>query len=187
MMASEKRLLERTQRVRSSGSARRKLNAMLNALEFGPRVRAEIAFDVSQIIGAVQDEGASPHDEEAELERWRAMYEGMDFWDDMNDMRPLNWDMAVKARKLEMDFFRKMGVYKKVPWEEAKKLGCKVITTKWLDTNKGDEQKPNYRSRLVGRELKFDKRLDLFSATPPLETLKFLCSICARGQKGSRP
>ena len=43
---------------------------------------------------------------------------------------------------------------------------------------------PNYRSRLVGREVKYDKRLDLFSATPPLETVKFLCSMCARGQTG---
>jgi len=38
----------------------------------------------------------------------------------------------------------------------------------------------------VGREVKHDKRLDLFSATPPLETLKFLCSVCARGQGGPR-
>ena len=115
------------------------------------------------------------------------MYEGMDFWDDMNDMKPLDWEMTVKARKLEMDFFKKMGVYRKVPRGEAKRLGCKVITTKWLDTNKGDEHTPNYRSRLVGREVKHDKRLDLFSATPPLETLKLLCSVCARGQGGARP
>ena len=56
-----------------------------------------------------------------------------------------------------------------------------------MDTNKGDTSRPNYRSRLVGREVKYDKRLDLFSATPPLETLKFLCSMCARGQTGPEP
>ena len=55
-----------------------------------------------------------------------------------------------------------MGVYKKVPRDVAKKMGCKVITTKWVDTNKGDTSRPNYRSRLVGREVKYDKRLDLF-------------------------
>ena len=45
-----------------------------------------------------------------------------------------------------------MGVYKRVPRDVAKKMGCKVITTKWVDTNKGDTSRPNYRSRLVGRD-----------------------------------
>ena len=112
------------------------------------------------------------------------MYEGMEFWDDVNDWNPLNWELAVKARKLEMKLFEKMGVYKKVPRDVAKKMGCKVITTKWVDTNKGDTSRPNYRSRLIGREVKYDKRLDLFSATLPLETLKFLCSMWTRGQTG---
>ena len=115
------------------------------------------------------------------------MYEGMDFWDDVNDWKPLNWELAVQARKLEMEFFKKMGVYKKVPRDVAKKMGCKVITTKSVDTNKGDTSRPNYRSSLVGREVKYDKRLDLFSATPPLGTLEFLCSMCARGQTGPEP
>ena len=36
----------------------------------------------------------------------------------------------------------------------------------------------------VGREVKYDKRLDLFSAAQPLKTLKFLC---ARVQAGRKP
>ena len=56
----------------------------------------------------------SPRDENAEMERWRMMYEGMDFWDDVNDWKPLNWDLPVQARKLEMEFFKKMGVYKEM-------------------------------------------------------------------------
>ena len=66
-------------------------------------------------------------------------------------------------------------------------MGCKVITTNCVDTNKGDTSRPNYRSRLVGREVKYDKRLDLFSAAPPLETLKFMCSMYARGQTCPEP
>ena len=31
-----------------------------------------------------------------------------------------------------------------------------------------------------------DSRMDLFSATPPLETMKFLISLCARGQGGPK-
>ena len=63
----------------------------------------------------------------------------------------------------------------------------KTITTRWIDTNKGDETLPDYRSRLVGREIKKDKRNDLFAATPPLESLRFLLSICASHQKSRRP
>ena len=86
------------------------------------------------------------------------MFEGMGFWDDVNDWKPLNWELAVQARKLEMKLFKKMGVYKKVPRDVAKKRGCKVITTKRVDTNKGHTSRPNYRSRLVGRECKRSDR-----------------------------
>ena len=99
----------------------------------------------------------------------------------------MNKDQVIAARRLEIEYFKNMGVYKKVRREEAQRLGANVITTKWLDTNKGDDTVPNYRSRLVGREIKNDDRLDLFAATPPLETLKFLLSVCANGQRGNKP
>ena len=65
-------------------------------------------------------------------------------------------------------------------------MGAKVITTKWLDTNKGDEETPNFRSLLVGREIKNGNRLDLFAATPPLETIKLIPAMCAKGQGGDQ-
>ena len=95
--------------------------------------------------------------------------------------------MAVEARREEMAFFRRMGVYHKVPRSQASKDGCKVITTRWIDTNKGTNEKPNYRARLVGREIKTDSRIDLFAATPPLESLRMMCSLCASNQNRSRP
>ena len=64
--------------------------------------------------------------------------------------------------------------------------GCKVMTTKWLDVNKSDDAKPNIRSRMVRREVKLDNRLDLFAATPPLEALRIICSICASHQRRGR-
>ena len=86
-----------------------------------------------------------------------------------------------------MKFFRKMGVYTKVPRGVARANDCKIVTTKLLDVNKGDESNPNIRSRLVGRELKLDNRLDLFAATPPLESLRVVCSICASNHLGKDP
>ena len=93
----------------------------------------------------------------------------------------------IEARQLEMDFFRRMGVYSKVDRGEVAKAGAKVITTRWVDTNKGDLVNPNYRARLVGREMKTDNRLDLFAGTPPLEALKMVLSKCAGNQQSRQP
>ena len=114
------------------------------------------------------------------------LYAEFDFCDDITG-KALDHTMAVAARKLEMSFFRKMKVYEKVPRWHAKRDGCRVITTRWLDVNKGTEECPNYRARLVGREINTHVRQDLFAATPPLESLRALCSICASNQHGSRP
>ena len=43
--------------------------------------------------------------------------------------------------------------------------------------NKGDAENPEYRSRLVAKEIKKDNRDDLFAATPPLEALKLLIGM----------
>ena len=120
------------------------------------------------------DKMVEPDEEADELQRYRDIYHEREFVDDISGA-VLDRELAIRARKLEMDFFRNMGVYTKVKREKW----MKVITTKWLDTNKGDEESPEYRARLVGREIKKDKRDDLFAATPPLESLRFILSICA--------
>ena len=82
-----------------------------------------------------------------------------------------------------MKFISERCIYTKVPRRDAAADGCKVITTKWLDVNKSYDAKPNIRSRMVGRELKLDNSLELFAATPPLEALRIICSICASHQR----
>ena len=73
-----------------------------------------------------------------------------------------------------------MGVYTKVPRAHAG--DNEIITTRWIDTDTGDAENPNRRSRLVGREIKTDERPDLFAATPPLESLRCIISKCASNQ-----
>ena len=52
--------------------------------------------------------------------------------------------------------------------------GWKIIKSRWIDINKGDDTAALYRSRLVGKEFA-DKKVDgLFVGTPPLEVLRFL-------------
>ena len=47
-----------------------------------------------------------------------------------------------------------------------------------VDVNKGDEENPEYRSRLVATQIKNkDRSQDLFAATPPLAANKMLMSM----------
>ena len=43
----------------------------------------------------------------------------------------------------------------------------KVIKTRLIDNNKGDDDNPVYRSRLVGKEFNDGQMDGLFAATPP--------------------
>ena len=51
------------------------------------------------------------------------------------------------------------------------------MSTKWLDTNKGDSAHPNIRSRFVAREIAHERDTAMFAATPPLEANKLLYSL----------
>ena len=135
--------------------------------------------------GQGQAEGDMRHPHEASVD-FGELYAQFEFFDDVKGGR-LDWDRVTEARRLEMQYFKDMGVYSKVPREEVRRNGAKVISTKWVDTNKGSEAEPNYRSRLVGRELNLSDRPDLFAATPPLESLKYIISLCATSQRRQRP
>ena len=126
---------------------------------------------------------STPHDAK---DPWEELYKDVCFYDDITGYG-LEQERAVEARKLEMEFFRKMQVYTKVPRSEALRKGHKIISTRWLDVNKGDSNHPDYRSRLVGKEINTEARLDLFAATPPLESLRIICSLCASNQSCPDP
>ena len=68
------------------------------------------------------------------------LYQDFEFIDDVSG-RVLDHELAVKARKLEMDFFREMRVYEKVPRAADTRDGCRVISTKWVDINKGTRRR----------------------------------------------
>lgn len=62
------------------------------------------------------------------------------------------------------------------------------MKVRWIDVNKGDEETPNYRSRLVAKESRSDGGIgeaeELFAGTPPLEALKILLSEAATVDAG---
>ncbi len=71
----------------------------------------------------------------------------------------LDEELVNKARALEIETFKKHGVYSKVPVEEFGRVkGKKPIGVKWIDLSKRDAKNPEYRPRLVAKEIKRDKR-----------------------------
>ena len=99
------------------------------------------------------------------------------YWDDLSG-KPLIPELVKKARLEELGELAKHKVYEEVPLDECwKATGQPPIGTRWVDVNKGDDQNPDYRSRLVAQEINNQKREDLFAATPPLEAKKILMSL----------
>ena len=103
--------------------------------------------------------------------------EDYECWDDVTG-KSLDSKLVKQARTEEMKEFNKHGVYHKVPVKECwDKTGKAPLGVRWIDINKGDDENKEYRSRLVAKEIKMDKREDLFAATPPLEAKKMLFSL----------
>ena len=101
--------------------------------------------------------------------------EAVDWAVDDNSGKALDPKEVRMARREELAFMEKLGVFVKVDREEAMIVARnKPTTVKWIDTNKGTEAAPMVRSRLVARDFKGKDagREDLFAATPPWEMVK---------------
>ena len=88
--------------------------------------------------------------------------------------------LVMEARKKELDFFKSKGVWLKVPRQQAfQRTGRPPISVRWVDVNKSDEVEPNYRSRLVARQLKATDTSGncYFAPAPPLEALRTVLSM----------
>ena len=94
-------------------------------------------------------------------------------------------DLVRAARRKELEYFYTKGVWTKRRLEEAReKMGKPAISVRWIDTNKGDDECPNYRSRLVAREIRRKGEDPIFAPTPPLESLRTVISFAATDLPG---
>ena len=105
-------------------------------------------------------------------------------WDDVTG-KALDPKAVRQARLKEMKYVKETEVWQPISWDEARRRGWKVVKTRWIDINKGDEDTPNYWSRLVAKQFKDGAGEGLFASTP-LEALRFLISEAAtvRGGRG---
>ena len=70
-----------------------------------------------------------------------------------------------------MERFLQNEVDSKCPIYECVRVsGKQPVGSRWIDINKGDEDNPNYRSRLVAKEIRRGPNKEMFAATLPLES-----------------
>ena len=117
-----------------------------------------------------------------------AVLRGNAYWDDVRGGW-LDQARVREARLEELSFMRKERLWDVVPRSRA--VGHRVVSVRWVDTDKGSEDKPEIRSRLVARDFNggWDRdREDPSAATPPWELKRLLLSLAAdtRGEGGER-
>ena len=79
----------------------------------------------------------------------------------------MSQNMVIEAKRKEIERFKRMKVYRVVTRESMKRdEEGKMISIKWVITNKGTEEYPIAKARLVAREFNTgDKRGELFAGT----------------------
>ena len=65
------------------------------------------------------------------------------------------------------------------------------MAIRWVDTNKGDLENPEYRSRIVAKDLKTKRdpnmpAIDTFAPMPALEMLKLMLSLASMWRRSRR-
>ena len=136
--------------------------------------------------------GLQAPDDDAEVERnLRGPAQGYSgaYRDDLTG-QVLNDDLVKAARAKELAFFYSRRVWLKVPKARARaKSGRPPISVRWVDVNKGDDLVPNYRSRLVARQMKAldSSGQSFFAPAPPLEALRTVLSLAATAIGSRRP
>jgi len=118
-----------------------------------------------------------------ELEALTAHAPG-DFWDEVTGER-LPPELVRASREEELTFMEEWDVWEVVPISYCVKVtGRRPLGGRWVDVNKGDARHPVIRCRYVAKDIAFKKNDDFFSATPPLEALRFLLGHVAN-QRGA--
>ena len=115
-------------------------------------------------VGADTTIGEKPEEEDHDTEIARA-------WDDVSG-KELDAQGVKEARSKEMEYIDRKKVWYRATRAEALSMGCKIVGGRWVDVDKGDTSRPDYRSRFVAKEINTGYEEGLYASTPPLEALR---------------
>ena len=94
-------------------------------------------------------------------------------WDDVSGKELISKGVR-EARKKEMTYVHNKQVWGKTTRQDAVARGCNVVGGRWVDVDKGDDNKPDYRSMFVAKEINTGQEDGLYASTPPLEAMRWL-------------
>jgi len=101
------------------------------------------------------------------------------FRDDVSGQVLLD-SLVGEAQQKELDYFESKQVWELRPRAECQaQTGKRPISVRWVLTNKGDDEQPNYRARLVARQIRHAGIESVFAPTPPLEAVRTVLSMAA--------
>ena len=141
-------------------------------------LRKELMANKHMILGSIGTTCEDPS--ERAYQDYLALLGAGGFIDDVTG-QTLPPELVRAGRLDEKAGVLKHNVFTKGPTKQCfDRTGSPPIGTRWVETNKGDEDNPDVRWRWVATDFKKrDGRDDLFAATPPLETNKMSTSRCA--------
>jgi len=140
----------------------------------------------TSVVGSARfpDTGAGKG-QDWKVEEWETWTGPHDAVCDSTTGKPLDVRKVKVGRNEELEWMRKMHVWDRVPRHEAAQGGHKIVGTRWVYVDKGDQ----VRCRLVAQEFAgSEKREDLYAGTPPLSATRYLLSNTAsRGRSYGVP
>ena len=96
-------------------------------------------------------------------------------------------EKVKKARGCELAKMNEHDVKRDISWSEARRLGLKIVKSRWVDGWKPLPDDPQgVRSRCVAMEINTGPRDDVFSGTPPLMGHRLIVSLAATRRKGQK-
>ena len=117
-------------------------------------------------------------DEEIPDPHWMEAPDGWTYYDEMTGLA-LPGMLVRAARREEMQYMLKMGVFREATEEERLRLW--PLPSRWVDIDKGDPKTPNVRCRLAAcetRSLSWNLGVaETYSATPPYAALRMILAI----------
>ena len=125
-----------------------------------------------------------PTNQEEDLDFSLATDDGWGEFIDEVSGKPLDPVKVQEARAEEIDYAYRYNVWTETDIAECyQQTGKGPISSRWIDLDKGDIDRPNYRSRLVIQEVRQSHTQAIFAATPPLESIRILLSLQRTGNK----
>jgi hypothetical protein len=157
------------------------VEAVLRAVKLKLQATGGLSVNnVDMYVGETVEE--PEEDPQGTIDEWAVSTDDISY--DQYTGLPLDAELVRAGRREEIKFMELLKVWTPATLEECvAETGAQPIPTKWVEHNKGDDDRPEVRCRLVAQETRRRSTIEVsdaaavFSATPPLEAIRSILSL----------